>query len=112
MSSSKWRLVPVWYDGFTMMKTAPVDARRIGQIGQQIYERLRPKLEPRYPGKIVAIDVGSKDYFVGDTLHEAIQKGRKKYPKKVFYIVKVGSPAVFSFPSRAPISATTTTTKL
>lgn len=93
-----------------MVKTEPLSAKRIGQVGQQIYGHLQPKLEPRYTGKIVAIDVESGDYFVGDTLHEAIQKGREKYPNRVFYSVKIGYPAVYSFSSRATVSAPTITT--
>jgi hypothetical protein len=95
-----------------MDKTETVSAKRIGQVGQQIYERLRAQLEPRYAGKIVAIDVDTEDYFVGNTLQEAIDKGRKKYPEKVFYAVKVGYPAVYSFSSRATIPGTATTATL
>ena len=88
--------------------THPVwGAKRLAQAGQQMYEKhLRRKLEPRHMGKIVAIDVRSGDYFIGDTLHEATQKAREKYPESVFYAVKVGFPAVYSFSARMPIAAT------
>ncbi len=84
-----------------------MSAKRVGEVGRQIYEdRLRRKLEPRYLGKIVAIDAETGDYFIGDTLHGAITAGRKKYPEKVFYCVKVGFPAVYSFTSHATVSMT------
>ena len=90
-----------------MSKARSIGIGRIADAGQRIYEdRLRRKLEPRYIGKIVAIEVESGDYFVGDTLHEATRKARKEYPDSVFYSVKVGYPAVYSFASRMPISAT------
>lgn len=67
-------LVLVWYDNQAITDTDRVRAKSLGQVGQQIYERLRSQLEPRYGDKIVAIEVGSGDYFVGNTLHEAIQR--------------------------------------
>ena len=66
---------------------------------------MRHQLEPRYTGKIVVIDAESGDYFLGENLHEANEKARKKYPNNVFYAVKVGYPAVYSFSSRMPVSA-------
>ena len=90
-----------------MPEPKPMSAKRVAEVGRQIYEeRLRPRLEPRYVGKIVAIDAESGNYFLGNTLHEAIQAGRKKYPDKVFYCVKVGFPAVYSFTSGATVSMT------
>ena len=90
-----------------MAKPKPVGTKRIGEVGQRIYDdRLRKKLEPRHTGKIVTIEVDSGDYFVGDTLHEANQKARKKYPDTVFYAVKVGYPAVYSFTSGTSIAGT------
>jgi hypothetical protein len=95
-----------------MLQNQTVNAKRIGHEGQQVYEHLRQRLEKRYKGKIVAIEVESGDYFVGDTLQEAIQKARTKYPNKIFYSVRVGYPAVYSFSSGAPISSTATTSFL
>ncbi len=90
-----------------MAKPSQIGAKRIAETGQQIYEeKLKQKLEPRYTGKIVTIEVESGEYFIGDTLQEANQKARQKYPESVFYAVKVGFPAVYSFASRIPISAT------
>src|SRR5688572_3493194 len=95
----------VFYPSAYLAITQPkrINAKRLAEAGQRLYEeKLRPKLEPRFTGKIVAIDVESGDYFLGDTLHEANQKARQKYPRRVFYAVKVGYPAVFSFASRMP----------
>ena len=52
------------------------------------------KLKAQYLGKIVAIDVETGEYFLGDTVIEAGKKGREKYPKKVFHFIRVGFPAV------------------
>jgi hypothetical protein len=44
-----------------------VDMHRLGEEGERIYyEKLKPILEPKYKGKIIAIEVDSGDYFIGD----------------------------------------------
>ena len=96
----------ICYDKFIMLQPQPISAKRLAEAGQKMYEqKLRRKLETQYTGKFVAIEVGSGDYFVGDTLHEALEKGRKKYPESVFYSVKVGFPAVYTFASGVTVSA-------
>ncbi len=79
----------------------PVNTAEIARIGEQIYQNeLREKLEDKYLGKFVAIEVETKDYFLGDTQIAALSSARKKYPAKVFYLVKVGFPAVVTMSSR------------
>ncbi|MEW6096022.1 MAG: hypothetical protein AB1567_05805 [bacterium] len=72
-----------------------VDTRRFAEKGKEIYKELKDKLEPEYKGKLVAIDSG--DYFLGNTLREAAAQARAKYSDKVFYVVKIGYPAVYVF---------------
>jgi len=62
--------------------------------GREIYKTLQKNLESQYWGKIVAIDVETGDYFLGDTVIEAGKEGRKKYPQKIFHFIRVGFPAV------------------
>ncbi len=62
--------------------------------GQEIYQRLKEQLESTHPGKIVAIEVESGEYFVGDSVVEAAKKARAKHPDRLFYFVKVGSLVV------------------
>ncbi len=70
---------------------------------QAIYRtKLKPKLEGKFKGRIVAIDVESEDYFVGRTVLEAIEKGRRKHPGKIFYAVRIGYPAVHSLRTSWP----------
>jgi len=72
-----------------------VDFRRLAEEGERIYhERLKDQLEPQYKGKIVAIEVDSGDYFIGDTVVEAGEKARKKHPDKVFHFIRIGFRAV------------------
>ena len=69
---------------------------QVAERGQKIYEeRLKPILEPTQKGRFIAIEVGSGEYFVADTLLEALQTAKKKHPDKIFYTVKVGYEGVF-----------------
>ncbi len=89
-----------------MVQSNSVNVKRLAEVAQRLYEeKLRPQLEPHYDGQIVVIDGESGDYFMGENLHEANEKARKKYPGHVFYAIKVGHPAVYSFGSHVPVSA-------
>lgn len=93
----------------TVLSTQTTPAKQVAEIGQRLYEdKLRQKLEVEYPGKFAAIDASSGNYFIGETFHQAIQKAQRMYPNKVFYTVKIGFPAVYSFASGGTISTTTT----
>lgn len=60
-----------------------------------IYEKkLKKELEPKYKGQLVAIEVDSGDWFLGETSLEAILKAREKYPDKIFHLIRIGYRAV------------------
>ena len=44
--------------------------------------------------------MGSQEIFVGKDVVEATLKGWKKYPKKSFYFVRIGYPAVHRYRAR------------
>ena len=64
--------------------------------GEAIYEKLRIELEENHRGSVVAIDIESGDYFLGQSVVEAVQKAREKYPTRVFYTIRIGAKAVHS----------------
>jgi hypothetical protein len=65
--------------------------------GKAIYEReLKKILEPKFNGKIVCIDYDTKEFFIGRDVDSAMQKAAKKYPNKIFFLTKVGAPALFT----------------
>ena len=67
---------------------------------EAIYQRrLKPKLERKYKGRIVAIYVDSGDYFLGRTVVEAMEKGRRKHHGKIFYAIRIGYRAVHALRS-------------
>jgi len=74
-----------------------VDKDEIVEKGQKIYEAIKDKLEPEHKGELVAIEVETGDYFLGQSVIEAIEKGREKYPNTVFHVIRIGYPVVHVF---------------
>lgn len=67
---------------------------RLHAKGKRIYQRLKPKLEPRYRGWILAIEVESGGYVLGKDELAVALKAMKKFPGKKFSFFRVGYPAV------------------
>lgn len=74
-----------------LMKKA--DIQKIAEEGAQIYESIKLQFEPVQNGKFLAIDIESKDTFMGNTSSEAVELARKAHPNKIFYVVKIGFSA-------------------
>lgn len=66
------------------------DIQKIATEGAKIYESVKMQFEPHYNGKFLAIDIESKDTYLGNSGAEAVELARKAHPNKVFYLVKVG----------------------
>lgn len=70
---------------------ASVKSRDIAARAQEIYEsQLKAQLEKSALHQFVAIEPDSGDYFLGNTLSEAIQSARKKYPDRLAFALRVG----------------------
>ncbi|MFZ2070969.1 MAG: hypothetical protein WAV32_05145 [Halobacteriota archaeon] len=76
--------------GTEVEKIRIVDKDELVEKGKEIYAKVKDKLEPEHKGEIVAIEVKSGDYFLGNSVVEADRKARKKYPDEVFYFGRVG----------------------
>jgi len=70
-----------------------IDIEKIADEGERIYEEIKSKYEPQDIGKFLAIEVDSKDVFIGERSSEAVEKAKKIYPDKVFFVVKIGYSA-------------------
>ena len=57
---------------------------------EEIYQKIKDKLKG-FEGKIVAIDIDSGDYFIGNDALEAYENGIKKHPGKEFFFKRVGA---------------------
>ena len=52
-----------------------------------------PLLEACHRHAFVAVEPDSGDYFLGNTLSEAIQAARKAYPDRISFALRVGHPS-------------------
>ncbi len=77
------------------------DIQKIAEAGARIYETIKLQYEPAQNGKFMAIDIESKEIFIGNTSSEAVELARKTYPNKVFYVVKIGFSAAETLASLA-----------
>ena len=64
--------------------------QELSQKAGTIYEEIYKDKLSAYNGKYVAIDVDSKDFFIGETRDEAVGMARKKYPEKLVFIRRIG----------------------
>ena len=55
-----------------------------------IFKKINKKLEERYKGKIIAIEIDSEDYFIGDSELDAYNKAKVRYPDKKFFFKRIG----------------------
>jgi len=60
------------------------DKKAFAQEGKHIYrQKYAKKLEPTEKGRIIAIEIESGDFFIGDSTVEAILKAKEKHPNKI-----------------------------
>ena len=68
----------------------------IAKKGEEIYQdKLKAQFEPQENGKYLVIEVVSGDCFLGESILEAIEKAKSKYPNRLFYTVRVGYKGIF-----------------
>jgi len=73
-----------------------LDKEEFTEKGKTIYKKLRPKFK-KNRGKIVAIEVDSGKYFIGEDELDAAQKARSEFPDKIFVFFRIGYPVVHKF---------------
>ena len=75
--------------------------KNLASRGEELYKKkIQKQLLVSAKGKFAAIDVISEEYFIADTLIEAFQKAKKKYPNHQFHFVRVGHSAAVTFKHR------------
>jgi len=66
-------------------------ARRVAESAKQIYEeRLREHLESSDHGRFVCIEPDSGDFFLGDTIDEAVNQAIDAHPDCLTHTLRVG----------------------
>ena len=72
------------------------DTKSVIERAKRIYaEQLRAVLEPRHLDRFVAIEPESGEYFLGDTLDEAVKLARAKHPTRLSHTIRIGHRAAF-----------------
>ena len=83
--------------------TRPPDRTKeeTARLGDEIYERdIKRQVGDAHHGKIVAIDVNSGDYAIGDTVSVASKRLRKRLPDADVWSVRVGYRTLRNFGGR------------
>lgn len=70
---------------------------KIAHKGEEVYQKISKQIEKEHAGDFIAIEVESGKYFLGQTQIEAIEKAKKSFPTKIFYLMKIGFPAAVTF---------------
>jgi len=78
---------------------------RLHVKGERQYQRLRSRLEPRYKGLILAIEVESGEYVLGKDELKVALKAVKKFPGRKFSFFRIGYPAVHKLRLRSCLTA-------
>ncbi len=64
--------------------------QKIAEEGAKIYDQIKVQYDPQERGKFLAIDIDSKDAYLGTSSADALALARQQHPQRVFYVVKIG----------------------
>lgn len=69
----------------------------VADAARPIFESLKSQLESDHLNRFVAIEPVSGEFFVGDTMSEAIGDSRRKYPDRLVHTFRIGHVAAVHF---------------
>ena len=55
-----------------------------------LFSKINKELMPKHKGKIVALDIESGSYFIGNSELDAYKEAIKQHPKKQFVFKRIG----------------------
>ena len=80
------------------MLTQSITLEEISRLGRKLYQgTLRENLERKFSGQYAVIDVEAGKYEIDPDRLIAIEKAKKKFGDKLFYIVEIGAAHISSF---------------
>lgn len=62
-----------------------------------VYDRIKESLEAAHANDFVAIEPVSSEYFLGETLSDAIGAARTRHPSRLVHAFRVGHKATVHF---------------
>ena len=76
----------------------PLDVDEFVRRAESLYsKRIGPILEAEHRDEFVAIEPDSGDYFLGDSLSEAMAAARRAHPGRLVHGMRVGHEAAIHF---------------
>ena len=80
------------------MAQLQITNEELARRGQEIYERqIRPQVEGKYDGKILAIDIETGEYEIDDEVLAAVHRVRAKHPGAPVFTLRIGYDGVHGF---------------
>lgn len=73
------------------------DTEPVAKAARLIFESIQSSLEAMYMNQFVAIEPTSGEYFLGNTLSEAIGASRERYPNRLVHTFRIGHQAAIHF---------------
>ena len=81
-----------------MPTPTPKSREETARLGKEIYERdIRHLVEADHHGEVVAIDVGSGSYALGENAIAASEGLREHYPDAQVWLMRVGHQTLYHF---------------
>jgi hypothetical protein len=70
----------------------------LARRGQEIYDQqIRPQVEGKYDGKILAIDIETGEYEIDDDVLAAVHRAQAKHPGAPVFTLRIGYDGVYGF---------------
>ncbi len=69
----------------------------VAEPARPIFDAIRSTLDVSHLNQFVAIEPISGEYFLGDTLSDAIGSSRGKYPQRLVHTFRIGHRAAIHF---------------
>jgi hypothetical protein len=73
------------------------ETNSVARAARVVFETIKPQLEADHMNQFVAIEPESGEYFIGDTLSNAIGASRVKYPDRLVHTFRVGHRVAVHF---------------
>jgi hypothetical protein len=80
------------------MSTEALTKEAIVRRGEALYDSgIRQKVEPANKGRYLALDLGTSEFEIADSVLAANDAIRARVVNPVLYFVRIGYPAVYRF---------------
>lgn len=64
---------------------------------QDVYNKLKPRIEKQFPDNYIVIDPISKEYWIDKSLPVALRIAKQRFPDRLFYTLRIGQPSAVTF---------------